>query len=260
MSIEYPRREEMTTAAGMICADGIVVGTDTKVTAGGIKWSDNKLLTTGKLGDRGLVCAVAGRLRHVKDAIAWMGLEKLAESLGENPSFDDFLAKQVEIALPQFARDYYGKYGEYPSIEMIIGSIDKDGTPRLIEAYRSGDYDYKDNFAAIGSGSIFGEILLRKLYYPEISIELAKRLIGYIVWEVQEIDNESGESMQIVSIGKDGQVHGVDMLDIEALKQLPLLVIKSYEALRKQIQSISLEEIKEEIGKLQEIVKKIAGS
>jgi hypothetical protein len=44
--------------------------------------NQNKLLTGSKLGERELVVAVAGRLRHVKDAIGCMDLEKLAEKFG----------------------------------------------------------------------------------------------------------------------------------------------------------------------------------
>lgn len=250
----------MTTGAAMICGDGLVIGTDMKVTAGGKKWLDNKLLVRASLGKRELAFAVAGRLRHVKDAIGWMELENLNEILGESPSFDEFLSKIVEIRLPQFAADYHRKYGEYPTIQIIIGCIDKDGTPRLVEVYPDGDYDYKDNFAAIGSGSIFGEILLRKLYYPEISTALAKRLIGYILWEIQEIDNDSGGNMQIVSICKDGIVEQVDSLEIEVYKQLPLLITKSYEAIRARIESLNLDEVKTEVSKFQDALKKAAAS
>jgi len=166
----------MTTAAAMICKDGLVIGTDMKVTGGGRKWKDNKLLIEAKLNNCKLFFAVAGRTRHITDAMSWMELDNLTKVLGENPSFDEFLAKIVEIRLPQFAADYRRKYAEDPTIGMIIGCVDKNKIPRLVRVYSDGDYDYETKFAAIGSGSIFGEILLRKLYTPKYPLHLPKGL------------------------------------------------------------------------------------
>lgn len=248
----------MTTAAAMICADGLVIGTDMKVTGGGRKWKDSKLLVEAKLDKCRLFFAVAGRTRHIADVMGWMELGNLNKVLGENPSFDDFLDKVVEIRIPQFAADYRRKYGEHPSIHMIVGCLDKNKVPRLVEIYPDGDYDYKDEFAAIGSGSIFGEILLRKLYNPKICIALAKRLIGYIIWEIQEIDNNSGEGIQIVSVNKDGKLEKVDDLEIEVYKQLPPLIAESYEAIRTRIESLNINELKKEVNKFQEALKRVS--
>lgn len=250
----------MTTAAAMICDDGLVIGTDMKVTAGGKKYKDNKLLIEAKLNKCRLFFAVAGRTRHVADAMSWMDLGNLNKILGENPSFDEFLDKIVEIRLPQFAADYRRKYGEYPSVHMIVGCVDKNKTSRLVEVYPDGDYDYKNDFAAIGSGSIFGEILLRKLYNPRIPIALAKRLIGYIIWEIQEIDNNSGEGIQIVAVSKDGKLEKVDDLEIEVYKQLPALIAESYESIRTRIEYLNIEELKKEVRKFQDALRKVSTS
>jgi ATP-dependent protease HslVU (ClpYQ) peptidase subunit len=240
----------MTTALAMICNDGIAIGTDMKVTAGGTKSKSEKLMVTAKLGKCPLVIAVAGRLRHIRDAIGWMELDKLNENLGEETDFDEFLDQIVEARLPRYALDHRDKYGEAPEIEMIIGCIDKDKKPYLVQIYEDGDYDYKENFAAIGSGSIFGEILLRKLHHSKLNLNTAQRLIGYIIWEIQEIDNESGEHMQIAQISSKGKLTRVDDIEIEAYKQLPRIITPSYHAIRERIENLELKPIKEQIQKL----------
>lgn len=246
----------MTTAVGLICADGLAVGTDMKVTAGDMKYSEPKLLTTAKLGERTLVIAGSGALRHIKDALGWLRLDSINEIIGENPSFDDFLGKIVETMIPQFASDYSQKYGTPPQIQLIIGTIEKDGTPRLIQVYANGDYDYRDTFSAIGSGSIFGEILLRKLYHPSMSVQVAQRLIGYIIWEIQGIDNATGEHMQIVTLSKDGKASVVPELEIDVYKHLPELVACSYESLRERIDGLDLRAVQEAVQQLQDTIKK----
>lgn len=244
----------MTTALAMVCNDGIIIGSDMKVTAGGTKSKSDKLMVNATLGKRPLVIAVAGRLRHTRDAIGWLELDKLDQNIGENACFDDFLDQILEARLPQYASDYQNKYGESPEISMIFGWVDKDKTPCLVEVYDDGDYDYKDNFAAIGSGSIFGEILLRKLHDPKMTLNTAQRLTGYIIWEIQEIDNDSGEHMQIALISNKGKLVKVDDFEIEAYKQLPKIVTPSYHAIRERIDNLKLEQIKEEIKKLHEAV------
>ena len=67
----------MTTAVGLICADGLAVGTDMKVTAGDMKYTEAKLLTTAKLGERALLIAGSGVLRHIKDAVGWLHLSSI---------------------------------------------------------------------------------------------------------------------------------------------------------------------------------------
>jgi 20S proteasome alpha/beta subunit len=250
----------MTTALAMICEDGIAIGTDMKVTGGGTKSKSEKLMINSMLGKCPLVIAVAGRLRHTKDAIGWMELEKLNETLGENPDFNDFLDQIIEARLPQYASDYRNKYGEDPQISMIISCVDKDKIPYLVEIYPDGDYDYRENFAAIGSGSIFGEILLRKLHHLKLNLNTAQRLIGYIIWEIQEIDNDSGEHMQIAQISNKGKLVRVDDIEIEAYKQLPKIITPSYNAIREKIEKLKLEPIKEQLQKLQDIVNQATSS
>ena len=248
----------MTTALAMICNDGIVIGTDMKVTAGGTKTRDDKLLVDAKLGQRSLVIAVAGRLRHTKDAVSWMELDKLDENIGETADFDDFLDQIVEARLPQFVSDHHNKYGERPEISIIAGWVDTDKKSSLVEIYDDGDYDYKEKFAAIGSGSIFGEILLRKLHDPKMNINTAQRLIGYIIWEIQEIDNDSGEHIQIALVSNKGELIKVDEIEIEAYKQLPQILSPSYRAIREKIDGLKLEPIKEAIKSLQDTVGKVS--
>ncbi|MGD1119320.1 MAG: hypothetical protein ABR886_07520 [Dehalococcoidales bacterium] len=244
----------MTTALAMICDDGMIMGTDMKVTFGDIKSKTEKLMMTATLGKCPLVIAAAGRLRHTRDVLDWMELDKLNETLGEDTNFDEFLDQIVEARLPQFASDYHNKYGESPEVELIVGLIDKDKKPHLVSIYEDGDYDYKDDFAAIGSGSIFGEILLRKLHHTKINLSTAQRLIGYIIWEIQEIDNYSGEHMQIAQINSKSKLTKVDNIEIEAYKHLPRIVTPSYTAIREQIENLDLEPIKEQIRKLEETI------
>lgn len=245
----------MTTVIAMICVDGIVMGSDTKTTGGDIKYSENKI-EQFKLGRAPLLVGEAGSVRHCNDAISWMELANLNEELGVDQSFNNFLSHSVEGLLPQFARDYVLKYGSDPEIEMLIGCIDEDKKPRLIQIYHDAEYDHIESYAAVGSGHIFGEVLLRKLYYKDIKVEQAEKLVAYLIWEIQEVDDNSGEDMQLISIDCSGKVRDVPRLQIETYKQLPKLISNSYESIGKEIESVNLELIKSAISKLQTAIEK----
>ncbi|MBI4286662.1 MAG: hypothetical protein HY670_12305 [Chloroflexi bacterium] len=243
----------MTTVAAMICADGLVMGSDTKVVGDDIKWSAHKL-RIAKLGKSPLVIGGAGTLRHIQDAMEWLRIDELDKTLGKSASFDKFLDAVLEVEIPSFARDYKSKYDDELDLAMLIGCINPDKKPKLVMVQANGDYDHITDVAAIGSGSIFGEILLRKLYSPNIKIDFAKKLIGYIIWEIQTIDNNSGEDMQIVCIGSDRKKTIVSPVEIAAYKELPKLVSKSYDAIRKDLALIDIERVKEAIETMQKTV------
>lgn len=239
----------MTTVAAMICSDGLVMGSDTKVVGGNMKYSENKI-EEFNLGKSPLIIGGAGSSRHCRDVIKWMRMDSIDDKLGRDKTFDRFLDAVVERTIPDFVDDYKLKYGEEPEIEMLIGSIDEDGTPRLVQVYSDGQYDHMEGYCTIGSGGIFGEVLLRKLYRPEVKIEEAERLIAYIIWEIQDIDNYSGENMQITCIGKDKKLKKASQIGIEAYKQMPKAIYHSYEELNKEIQSVNIKAIEDAIQNL----------
>lgn len=239
----------MTTVAAMICSDGLVMGSDTKVVGGDMKYSENKI-EEFSIGDSPLIIGGAGSLRHCKDAIRWMQLDNVDEKLGRDKTFNHFLDTIVESSMPDFVNDYKIKYGCEPEIEMLVGSIDEGGTPRLVQLYSDGDYDHMERYCATGTGAIFGEVLLRKLYKPEIKVNEAERLIAYIIWEIQSIDNYSGLDMQLVCLSTDKTVRQAKRTDVEAYKQIPRAIHKAYQELYQEIQGIDAQLIKDAIENL----------
>jgi 20S proteasome alpha/beta subunit len=139
--------------------------------------------------------------------------------------------------LPRFSSDYHLKYDERPSFGLIIGAVEEKGGPRLVQAYNNGDYDYEDDFAAIGTGSVFGEVLLRKLHTKDLTVETGEKIVAYAIWEVQNVDNNSGEGMEITTIGKDGIAHPVPPEMVEKYKTIPSAMNDTYVELRKRLES-----------------------
>ncbi len=225
------------------------MGSDTKTVGGDIKYSENKI-GEYRLGDLPLIVGEAGSARHCKDVISWMGLDNLNERLGRDQTFNAFLSESIEVYMPRFIRDYVTKYGQEADVEMLIGCIDEEHKPRLIQLYSDGDYDHMESYAAVGSGHIFGEVLLRKLFSPEITTEQAEKLIAYLIWEIQEVDDHSGEDMQILSIKCTGETHKVTQVDIDTYKNLPKIIYQSYQALRGEIEQTDLESIREIVRQL----------
>ena len=162
----------MTTTIGLICREGFVIGADMKAVAGDdTKYQESKIVA-GTLGTRPLVVGGAGSHRHILRAADLLGVDP--DNPGSDFSFDDFLCL-LEENLPKWTDDYRIKYGDQgdqqprPDFELIVGAIDKDKKPRLIQVQNDGEYCYCEEFAVIGTGREFAEPLLRKLYDPKMS-------------------------------------------------------------------------------------------
>lgn len=117
--------------------------------------------------------------------------------------------------------------------------------PKIAKVYADGKYDIEYEFLSAGSGSIFAEVLLRRFYNSKITLELGKRLVGYLIWEMQTVDNYSGEDMVIHTLNKKNKAEEVDDYEIEVYKHLPKLVASGYQALLGIIEQMELTKLKE---------------
>ena len=136
---------------------------------------------------------------------------------------------------------------------MLIGAV----CPKIAKVYADGKYDIENRFFSAGYGSIFAEVLLRRFYNPEITLELGKRLVGYLIWEMQTVDNFSGGDMEIYTLNKENKVEKVDDYEIEVYKHLPKLVAPGYQALLgiiKQMELSKLKDLHKELKKTDEKV------
>lgn len=249
----------------MVCADGLLIGTDTKMVAGDMKspavklfsipWRSEKMTPSENDPLAGhLIVAGAGAVRHIRDAVETLKAGNPSPT-GEGAPFDEFLRDVVEQRLPLLCQQHMRSYGERPSYELLIGGLDHDGRPRMVEVYADGDYDYIDEFSAIGSGQIFGEILLRRLYHQDIRLEQALRLAAYIIWEVQTVDNASGEGMDIAFVGQGRSRRiGPHTPEVATFKMLPDIASRAYKSVRDTLERVPLNGVTEAVGNLHKAV------
>jgi len=159
----------MTTIMGICCKDGIVMGSDTKEVSGTMKMSRKEKIYSYNLGNHPVLIATAGEVETIKQAVTRIDPSQMV--LGEEPTLEEYLIRIVAPQISFLGREHIGTYGELPNLELLIGTVG----PKIAKVYADGRYDVESRFFSAGSGSIFAEVLLRRFYNPEITLELGKK-------------------------------------------------------------------------------------
>jgi 20S proteasome subunit beta 2 len=155
VSVDNPRFSSFTktgtTIVGLRCAEGVVLGADTRSTGGPLVMDKDKL-KIHTIASR-IFCCAAGTSadcdqisRRARHQLALLRLER--ELCGEDFSFDPIKAALISIST---ALESSAGGRRKPSSVMILGGIDDDG-PALYIVDES-KVPQKVNFAALGSGS-----------------------------------------------------------------------------------------------------------
>ena len=155
VSVDNPRFSSFTktgtTIVGLRCAEGVVLGADTRSTGGPLVMDKDKL-KIHTIASR-IFCCAAGTSadcdqisRKARHQLALLRLER--ELCGEDFSFDPIKAALISITS---ALESTTGARRKPSSVMILGGIDDDG-PALYIVDES-KVPQKVNFAALGSGS-----------------------------------------------------------------------------------------------------------
>jgi 20S proteasome subunit beta 2 len=154
-SVDNPRFSSFTktgtTIVGLRCAEGVVLGADTRSTGGPLVMDKDKL-KIHTIASR-IFCCAAGTSadcdqisRRARHQLALLRLER--ELCGEDFSFDPIKAALISIST---ALESSAGGRRKPSSVMILGGVDDDG-PALYIVDES-KVPQKVNFAALGSGS-----------------------------------------------------------------------------------------------------------
>jgi len=224
----------MTTVVAVRYDGGIVIGSDRKVVAGSIKSPAAKLFVFPAAW---LVIGGAGRTRHIRDAVDWLELAQRTQPFADSRDLREGL---LERRLPGYASAYGSNYGGTPEYHLVLAAAHTSGLSTLIQVYGDGEYDYVDDFVTVGSGAVFGEVLLRRLYRPQLSREAAVRLVAYIIGEVERVDNNTGEGMDLAVLSHESGVESVDADSIGVLQQLPEAIKPVYDELYNALISVPL--------------------
>jgi 20S proteasome alpha/beta subunit len=216
----------MTIIVGIICKEGLVIGSDSQASSFRgvqVKRSDyTKISEFGVNDDLNLVVSGAGVGAFISKFI-----DKLRESCNSTKiKTTNQVADMAEDVMIEMQKRYVvekaeklgftkkvkmqetlrkSQLPEVPGFVIMIGITEKNGqNPTIYTVTPEGIAERAEKFDSTGSGSAYAEYLLAKFHQLDMTIGQAINLGVYVIEEVKKIDPNCGGATQIVAIDKKG--------------------------------------------------------
>lgn len=207
----------MTLGVVLTCSGGVVIGSDKKTVRDkgvDIQRHTSKIHRFELSSSSPLYCCNAGARTVAHRVLGQINPNQHAAD--KTGSFTNYMSNVVERIIPKFSRDYQNKHGRMPNFRLALGTIQKN-EPIVATVYPSGQFDYDERYTAIGSGSLLAEHFLRDPFVEDCDLEQARKLVGYIIQRVAEVDSNV-DGIEVTSIDNDGNVTELSPAYITALQ------------------------------------------
>lgn len=185
----------MTTTAGIVCKDGILLASDHQASSGyyvAHKHAQKIYKITDNIG-----MTIAGTVADAQSIIDIMIAECNLYSLDHEKEIS------VEAAANLLSNILYGQKIYPYMLQTIIGGEDKNGD-NMFTLDPLGSLIREDTVATTGSGTPMAISILEDNYKEDISVEEAIPIIIHAVRASIERDVASGYGIDVVVINKDG--------------------------------------------------------
>jgi len=194
MGVRTPiARKTGTTIVGSIFKDGVVVGADSRATAGELI-ADKNCMKLHKLTDSIYACG-AGTAAD---------LDKVTDMISSNLKLQELNTgrKARVIAGLRIAKQHLFRYQGYVSAYLVIGGVDFYG-PHLYSVAAHGSTSM-DPYIADGSGSLAALGVLERNFKMDQTEEEAIELVKNALIAGMHSDLSSGNSLRLCVIRKEG--------------------------------------------------------
>jgi len=196
-----------TTIIGIVCKDGVVMGSDRRATAGNLVVSKNTQKTV-KINDYLVVSGtgVASDIEMQKKVLsAELKLKELKAK--KRPT-----VKEAANLAAMLSYKGIRQFSAIPAIVgTLVGGINDDGTAELFTVEPAGSVakveDYDANFS---SGMPFVLGLLERQYKKDLSVKEGMELILEAIKSSTQRDVGSGNGIDVFSITKEGVKHEIE--------------------------------------------------
>jgi len=181
-----------TTIVGMVYKDGVVLGADTRATAGSIV-ADKNCSKIHRLANK-IYCCGAGTAADTE--MTTRSIESQLELLRLN------IGREVPvIAANRLLKQFLFRYQGHISAALVVGGVDKTGS-HIYCIYPHGSTD-KLPYATMGSGSLAAMAVFEAGWKPDMEEEEAKILVRDAIVAGIKNDLGSGSNVDINVIRKD---------------------------------------------------------
>jgi proteasome beta subunit len=205
--IDQEKLMKGTTTVGIVCADGVVIGADTRATMGDfIASSESRKVW--KI-DENLGLTIAGGVGDCLELIRVLKAQNEIYKMSENRPMSPKSATSLLSVILQQSKmvPYY--------VQLIVAGLDGD-EPQLYSLDPFGGYDRESKFFSTGSGSLTAIGYLEDMYKKGMSTKDAIKGAARALAIAMRRDIPTGGGMIIAVITKSGYTEYSDK-DIEKL-------------------------------------------
>jgi proteasome beta subunit len=191
-----------TTTVGIVCTDGVVIGADTRATAGTFIAS-TEVRKVWKI-DNNLGMTIAGAVGDAQELIRVLKAQNEIYKMNENKSMSPKSASSLlSIILQQNKMmPFY--------VELIVAGLGENDEPQVYSLDPIGGYMSETKFYSTGSGSLTALGYLEEMYKKGMSTKDAIRGIARALTIAMKRDSATGNGMIIASITKSGYTEYTD--------------------------------------------------
>lgn len=213
----------MTTIAGIVCQDGIVLGSDSLATRGPSAREEYLKIWELSVGSHmPAVITGAGQGAYIAKYREMLQGE-CERRMRTGPPLDDSsgFVTLAEQTMQDLSRTYgterfarlglldigsggspTSTRGILPSLTAVIGVFHQE--PHLYFVLPDGIAEEQQGFGSEGSGSPYADYLLPRFYHPGITLDDAALCVIYIIEQVKHVDPHSGGPTQVATVTRNG--------------------------------------------------------
>ena len=193
----------MTVCVGLVCQGSLIVAADSQSEferGAPVKRSRANKLWAG----HGFVAAGAGIVAHIRNTVETINGE-ISKEIRQGRDLDkDGFYEVIERAVTALHKHYNIDRSGFLGIQqedwfspMILLGCHVGDTLSLFLAHAQGLVEEVDDYATIGSGAPYAELLLKTLYSDGLTLDDGINIAAYVVEEVKEIDPNCGGPVQV---------------------------------------------------------------
>lgn len=211
MKADYIKYMKGTTTIGVVCSDGVVIGGDTRATAGNVIAS-SETRKVFKI-DNNLGMTIAGGVGDAQEIIRITKAQNEIYKMNEGrPLSPKSTASLLSVIFQQNKMMPYWSWN-------IIAGIDGD-EPQLYSLDFMGGVTEESRFTSVGSGSETALGYIEDAYKKGMPTKDAVRMVARALSIAMKRDSATGDSMIVAAITKTGyaEFSGKDLEKITAAK------------------------------------------
>lgn len=192
---DYKRYLKGTTTIGVVCGDGIVIGADTRATAG-TYIASGEAKKVARI-DSNLGMTIAGMVGDAQELIRILKIQNEIYKMDEGRPLSPKSATSLLSIVLQSNKmlPYY--------VELIIGGMDGE-EPQLYSMDPVGGYTAESKFSATGSGSTVAIGYIEDNYKKGMSTKDAVKLVAKALEIAMRRDSATGDSRNVAVITESG--------------------------------------------------------